>query len=179
MYGKQTAKSTKDRASSDVPLDPGQDRLSSRSKRRGVGIPGPDMTGIEWSAAQKAQRQDFAKASAYATLAIQDPEIRQYYVQMQSSGSGTSGVPVIWQSRTIFKAMTCSGRSSMATRRNRRTGVGRMHSCHRSQIHDGEIPKRDVINCVDICHFPCAALRPQFLTYWTSLAFEIDTEGYS
>ena len=44
--------------------------------------PAPDMTGIEWSAAQKAQRQDFAKASAYATLAIQDPEIRQYYVQM-------------------------------------------------------------------------------------------------
>jgi hypothetical protein len=44
--------------------------------------PAPDMTGIEWSEAQKAQRQNFAKASAYAKLAIQYPEIRQYYVQM-------------------------------------------------------------------------------------------------
>ena len=44
--------------------------------------PVPDMTGIEWSAAQKAQRQSFAKASAYAKLAIRDPEIRQYYVEM-------------------------------------------------------------------------------------------------
>jgi hypothetical protein len=44
--------------------------------------PAPDMTGIEWSPAQKAQRQNFAKASAYAKLAIQDPEIRQVYVEM-------------------------------------------------------------------------------------------------
>ena len=44
--------------------------------------PAPDMTGIEWSAAQKAQRQRFAIASAYAKLAIREPEIRQYYVEM-------------------------------------------------------------------------------------------------
>ena len=44
--------------------------------------PAPDMSGIEWSLAQKAQRQRFAKASAYAKLAIRDPEIRQYYVDM-------------------------------------------------------------------------------------------------
>ena len=44
--------------------------------------PAPDMSGIEWSPAQKTQRQNFAKASAYAKLAIQDPEIRQYYVEM-------------------------------------------------------------------------------------------------
>ena len=42
----------------------------------------PDMSGIEWSQAQKTQRQSFAKASAYAKLAIRDPEIRQYYVEM-------------------------------------------------------------------------------------------------
>jgi hypothetical protein len=44
--------------------------------------PAPDMTGIEWSAAQKAQCQSFAKVSAYGKLAIQDSEIRQYYVEM-------------------------------------------------------------------------------------------------
>ena len=44
--------------------------------------PAPDMSGIEWSPAQKAQRQNFAKASAYAKVAIQYPDIRQYYVEM-------------------------------------------------------------------------------------------------
>ena len=44
--------------------------------------PAPDMTGIEWSPAQKVQRRNFAKATAYAKLAIQDPEIRQFYVEM-------------------------------------------------------------------------------------------------
>ena len=44
--------------------------------------PAPDMSGIEWSPAQKAQRQNFANASAYAKRAIRDPEIRQYYVEM-------------------------------------------------------------------------------------------------
>jgi hypothetical protein len=44
--------------------------------------PAPDMTGIEWSPAQKAQRQKMARATAYGKLAIRDPEIRQYYVQM-------------------------------------------------------------------------------------------------
>ena len=44
--------------------------------------PAPDMTHIQWSAAQKAQRQRLARATAYGKLAIRDPEIRQYYVQM-------------------------------------------------------------------------------------------------
>jgi hypothetical protein len=44
--------------------------------------PAPDMTRIEWSAAQKAQRQRLARATAYGKLAIRDPEIRQYYVEM-------------------------------------------------------------------------------------------------
>src|SRR5690349_6573496 len=44
--------------------------------------PAPDMTGIEWSQAQKAQRRKMAGATAYGQLAIQDPELRQYYVEM-------------------------------------------------------------------------------------------------
>ena len=37
---------------------------------------------MEWSQAQKAQRQRLARATAYARLAIQYPEIRQFYVKM-------------------------------------------------------------------------------------------------
>jgi hypothetical protein len=44
--------------------------------------PAPDMTKVVWSAAQKAQRQTMKRATAYAQLAIQDPAIRQYYVEM-------------------------------------------------------------------------------------------------
>jgi hypothetical protein len=44
--------------------------------------PAPDMTGIEWSPAQKAQRLRLARATAYAKLAIQYPDIRQFYVEM-------------------------------------------------------------------------------------------------
>jgi hypothetical protein len=44
--------------------------------------PAPDMTGIEWSPAQKAQRQKLARATAYAKRAIRDREIRQFYVEM-------------------------------------------------------------------------------------------------
>ena len=42
----------------------------------------PDMSGIEWSQAQKAQRRRLAEATAYAKLAIQHPDIRQSYVEM-------------------------------------------------------------------------------------------------
>ena len=44
--------------------------------------PAPDMTGIVWSPAQTKQRQRLARATAYAKLAITDPEIRQVYVEM-------------------------------------------------------------------------------------------------
>ena len=44
--------------------------------------PAPDMTGVEWSQAQKAQRQKLARATAYAKLAVRYPEIRQFYVDM-------------------------------------------------------------------------------------------------
>ena len=44
--------------------------------------PAPDMSKVVWSEAQKAQRQRFTRAVAYAKLAIQDPELRQFYVEM-------------------------------------------------------------------------------------------------
>lgn len=44
--------------------------------------PAPDMTKIVWSPAQKAQRQKLARATAYAKLAVQYPDIRQFYVEM-------------------------------------------------------------------------------------------------
>jgi hypothetical protein len=44
--------------------------------------PAPDMSGIEWSQAQKAQRHRLAGATAYAKLAIQYPDLRQFYVEM-------------------------------------------------------------------------------------------------
>lgn len=44
--------------------------------------PAPDMSRVEWSQAQNAQRQRFAQATAYAKLAIRDAEIRQFYVEM-------------------------------------------------------------------------------------------------
>jgi hypothetical protein len=42
----------------------------------------PDMSRVKWSAAQKAHRERFAEASAYARAAIADPQIRAIYEQM-------------------------------------------------------------------------------------------------
>jgi hypothetical protein len=44
--------------------------------------PGPDMTRVKWSQAQKDHRQRLGEASKYASAAIADPEIRAVYVQM-------------------------------------------------------------------------------------------------
>ena len=44
--------------------------------------PAPDMSRVVWSPAQKAQRQRMARATAYAKLAIQYPDVRQLYVEM-------------------------------------------------------------------------------------------------
>ena len=44
--------------------------------------PTPDMSKVEWSTAQQAQRQRMARATAYAKLAIQYPDLRQFYVEM-------------------------------------------------------------------------------------------------
>lgn len=42
----------------------------------------PDMSRVEWSPAQVAQRERFAEASAYAKAAIADPEVRAVYERM-------------------------------------------------------------------------------------------------
>ena len=55
--------------------------------------PAPDMTNIVWSPAQKAQRQRLARATAYAKLAIRDPEIRQVYVEMAKQRKKNQGRP--------------------------------------------------------------------------------------
>ena len=39
----------------------------------------PDMSNVEWSDAQIAQRKRFALASAYATAAMADPTVRASY----------------------------------------------------------------------------------------------------
>ena len=44
--------------------------------------PEPDMSQVEWSQAQKDNRQRMGEASKYASAAIADPEIRQVYVEM-------------------------------------------------------------------------------------------------
>jgi hypothetical protein len=42
----------------------------------------PNMSRVEWSPAQIAQRERFAEASAYAKAAIADPEVRAHYERM-------------------------------------------------------------------------------------------------
>jgi hypothetical protein len=42
----------------------------------------PDMSRVRWSDAQKAHRERFAEASAYARAALAKPEIRAIYEQM-------------------------------------------------------------------------------------------------
>jgi hypothetical protein len=44
--------------------------------------PAPDMSNIEWSQPQKAQRRRFAGATACAKLAMLYPDLRQFYVEM-------------------------------------------------------------------------------------------------
>ena len=39
----------------------------------------PDMSGVQWSPAQKAQRQKLQQASAYARAALADPQLRAHY----------------------------------------------------------------------------------------------------
>ena len=55
--------------------------------------PAPDMSGVEWSPAQKAQRQRLARATAYAKLAIQYSDIRQFYVEMAKQRKKNKGRP--------------------------------------------------------------------------------------
>jgi len=39
----------------------------------------PDMSNVKWTPAQKAHRQRFREASAYATEALADPKVRRRY----------------------------------------------------------------------------------------------------
>ncbi len=39
----------------------------------------PDMSRVEWSPAQKAQRQRFSEPTAYAHAAMADPDVRALY----------------------------------------------------------------------------------------------------
>ena len=39
----------------------------------------PDMSNVEWSPAQKAQRQRFKEAAAYAKAALAEPQVRLRY----------------------------------------------------------------------------------------------------
>jgi len=45
-------------------------------------IQSPDMSRVKWSPAQKAHRQRFKQAIAYAKAAVADPDIRPVYEQM-------------------------------------------------------------------------------------------------
>lgn len=42
----------------------------------------PDMSNVEWSEAQRAQRQRFREANAYARAAMADPAVRRVYETM-------------------------------------------------------------------------------------------------
>ena len=51
------------------------------SKGKTIVTKRPDMTGVEWSAAQQTQRQRFAQANAYAKEAMADPKARAIYIK--------------------------------------------------------------------------------------------------
>jgi hypothetical protein len=53
----------------------------------------PFMQKLEWSQAQKDQRQRMGQASRYASAAIADPEIRAVYVQMALERGANPGRP--------------------------------------------------------------------------------------
>ena len=42
----------------------------------------PDMSGVKWSKAQKANRERFAEAIAYARQAMEDPNVRTHYEKL-------------------------------------------------------------------------------------------------
>jgi hypothetical protein len=42
----------------------------------------PDMSNVEWSPAQKAQRERIKQGTAYAKAAMADPKVRAIYVKL-------------------------------------------------------------------------------------------------
>ena len=55
--------------------------------------PAPDMTNVVWSKAQKDHRQHFKECVAYARLAVRDPDIRPFYVEMAAKSKRSKGRP--------------------------------------------------------------------------------------
>ena len=53
----------------------------------------PDMTKVNWSAAQKKHRLFWKECVAYAKLAVRDPELRQFYMDMAKKSKRSKGRP--------------------------------------------------------------------------------------
>ena len=53
----------------------------------------PDMSGVVWSKAQKAHRQRFKCAVAYAKLASRHPDLRPIYMKMAARSKRSKGRP--------------------------------------------------------------------------------------
>jgi len=70
-------------------------RIIYRRTRNGEvsAYPAPDMSGITWSKAQKAHRQRFKRAAAYAKLASRDPDLRPIYMEMAQKSKRSKGRP--------------------------------------------------------------------------------------
>jgi hypothetical protein len=73
----------------------------------------PDMSQVKWSAAQMAQREHFAAASAYAKAALKVPELRTIYV-LRSLELKKTIARTIWPCPTTSMATTCSATPSVA-----------------------------------------------------------------
>lgn len=61
----------------------------------------PDMSGVEWSAAQTGQRQRFRQANDYAKAAMADPSVRAVYENM---AAGTKRQPYRLAFSDYFKS---------------------------------------------------------------------------
>ena len=86
--------------------------------------PTPDMSSVKWSQAQKDHRQRMGEASRYASAAVADPDIRPICIQMAVDLNKNPKRPFDMPSTIITSmAMTCSGKSTWAIRRNQRTGT--------------------------------------------------------
>jgi len=65
-----------------------------RTRNGGVSMySAPDMSRVKWSPAQKAHRQHFKRAVAYAKLASRDPDLRPIYLDMAARSKRSKGRP--------------------------------------------------------------------------------------
>jgi hypothetical protein len=70
------------------------DMVFRRSHNGKVSVYGtPDMSGVQWSRAQKDHRQKMGEAAKYASAAVADPDIRAIYVQMALENDRNPGRP--------------------------------------------------------------------------------------